>query len=360
MAEIEDLEARTRRRDLLVSEEELFAFYDAWIPAHVNSGAGFSTWVKSLDDPGELRLERAQLLRDTAPEVSPDAFPDRWHHGRIELPLSYRFTPGAADDGVTLTVPLALIGQIDERRTHWLVPGMLEEKIVALLRALPKQTRKHFIPVPDFARAATEALVPYRGDLYTELTAVLLRMTGREVPAALWNEPSGDHLRLRFAVRGEGGDIVASGRDLAALRDAMQETVAALPPSPAASAYERDAVDGWDFGELLARLECEEDGYTIERYPGLAEHGEGVGLRLFDDPDTAARRTRGGIARLLAQELKAEQRYLVKNLPDLQRMCLLFSPIATADVLRTDLFVTAVERCFLDTAALKVSQATLR
>jgi ATP-dependent helicase HrpA len=357
VAEIEDLEARIRRRDLLVSEDELFAFYDARIPAHVNSGAGFAKWVKDLDDIGELQLDHAQLLRTTAPEIAPDAFPDRWRHGRIELPLSYRFTPGASDDGVTLSVPLALLGQIDERRTHWLVPGLLEEKIVALLRALPKQTRKHFIPVPDFARAATEALVPYRGDLYTELSAVLQRMTGREVPLSLWNAPADDHLCLRIVVRGVDGEIVASGRDLGLLRESLQETVAALPPSPAASAFEREVIDGWDFGDLPKSLEIEEDGYTIERYPGLAERGDSVALCLFDDPDTAQGATRGGVARLLAQELRTEQRYLAKNLPDLQRLCLLFAPIAAAGVLRMDLFVTATERCFLDETPLPRNRA---
>ncbi len=357
VAEIEDLEARTRRRDLLVSEDELFQFYDARIPAHVNSGAGFLKWVKRLGDTADLELDRAQLLRNNAPDVAPDAFPDRWRHGRVELPLSYRFTPGAHDDGVTLTVPLALLPQIDERRTHWLVPGLLEEKIVALLRALPKQTRKHFIPVPDFARAATEALEPGRGDLYAELTAVLLRMTGKEVPLSLWNEPADEHLRLRFVVTGPGGEVVASGRDLTALRESVEDTLMALPPSPAVDAFERERVDGWDFGELPERLEFAEDGYTIERYPGLVESDDSVALRLFDDPDSAARATRGGIAQLLIRELRDEQRYLTKNLPELQRFCLVFAPLAAAEVLRADLFVTAAERCFLDDAPLPRDRA---
>lgn len=357
VAEIEDLEARTRRRDLLVSEDELFAFYDARVPDHVNSGAGFLKWVKGLGDGRDLELERAQLFRNSAPEITPEQFPDRWRHGRMELPLSYRFTPGAGDDGVTLTVPLALLGQIDERRTHWLVPGLLEEKIVALLRALPKQTRKHFIPVPDFARAAAEALEPGRGDLYAELTAVLLRMTGKEVPLSLWNEPADEHLRLRIVVTGPGGKVVASGRDLGVLREAVQDKAEAAPASPAVEAFERDAVDGWDFDALPERLEFEEDGYTIERYPGLAENGDRVALRLFDDPDTALRATRGGIARLLALELRDEQRYLTKNLPQLQRFCLVFAPLAAAEVLRADLFVAAAERCFLDDGALPRDRA---
>lgn len=357
IAEIEDLEARTRRRDLLVPEETLFAFYDARVPEHVNSGAGFLKWVKNAAAGGDLEFDRAQLLRTDAPEVVPDQFPDRWRHGRIELPLSYRFNPGASDDGVTLTVPLALLAQIDERRTCWLVPGLLEEKIVALLRALPKQTRKHFIPVPDFARAAVEALDFGSGDLYGELTAALLRMTGEEVPLALWNEPADEHLRLRIAVRGPDGEIIASGRDLAALREAVADTAAALPPSPAADAFERELVDGWDFDTLPARLEFEEDGYTIERYPALVETDDGVALRLCDDAADAARATRGGMARLISSELREEQRYLTKNLPELQRLCLVFTPLASAEVLCADLFLTATERCFLDAAELPRDRA---
>ncbi len=357
VAEIEDLEARTRRRDLLVSEDELFAFYDARIPDHVNSGAGFLKWVKSLDDSAVLEFDRSCLLRNSAPQITPDQFPDRWRHGRVELPLSYCFNPGADDDGVTLTVPLALLGQIDERRTHWLVPGLLEEKIVALLRALPKRTRKHFIPAPDFARAAAEALEPGRGDLFAELTAVLLRMTGTEVPLSLWNEPADDHLRLRIVVTGPEGEIVASGRDLATLREAVEDTAAALPPSPAAEAFERDALDGWDFDVLPERVEFEEDGYTIEQFPGLLETGDSVALRLFDDPQRAALATRGGIARLLTRELRDEKRYLVKNLPELQRFCLVFAPLAPAEILRADLFVAAAERCFLTDPALPRERA---
>jgi len=346
--DIEDLEARTRRRDMLVSEEELYAFYEAKCPPGINAGARFAKWVGQLPDPSVLRLEKSDVLRTAAPTIGADAFPDRWRHQRIELPLSYRFEPGAEDDGVTLTIPLALLGQIDETQTEWLVPGMREQKITALLRALPKRIRKHFIPVPDFARAATEALESYRGDLRAGLGAVLLRMTGVEIPESQWNTDIEPHLRLRFVVRGEGGVVVASGRDLDSLRQSLEQKVDALPPSPAASAFERDSITEWDFGVLPEHVVCDEDGFTIERYPALAEENGRVALRLYDDPSAANRHLRGGLARLWLAELKPEQRYLAKNLPDLQRLYLLFSPLGKSDELREDIFLTAVERCFLD------------
>lgn len=348
IASIEDLEVRTRRRDILVDEMQLYNFYAARIPRSVHSGAAFKKWYRALPDPAVLRLSRADLVRDAAPQVAPDDFPEVWRQDGIELPLRYCFEPGSEGDGVTLTIPLALVERIDAQRCEWLVPGLLEEKIVALLRALPKRLRKNFIPVPDFARAAVEAVTPCQGGLLDSIGHALQRMTAVEVPQSAWSHAIEPHLLMRFAIAGEGGDIIATGRDLERLAESLRGEIEARPPTPTQSAFERNRVNGWSFGPLPERLSCVEDGYTIERFPALSEEGDGVALRLFDKADEAAAAMRSGLRRLIMGELKQETRYLEKNLPDLQRLLLLFSPVGPAVSLKEDIFLAAIERCFLD------------
>ena len=348
IASIEDLEARTRRRDILIDEEQLFVFYDARIPAEIHSGAAFKKWCRGLADPAELRLSEHDLIGEAAPRIEAADYPALWRQDGLELPLSYRFEPGAEDDGVTLTIPLALVGRIDPLRCEWLVPAMLEEKIVALIRALPKRLRKNFIPVPDFAHAAVASITPYRGSLLDALGGALQRMSAVGVPDPAWNCAIEPHLLMRFAVRGDSGEIIASGRDLRRLVESLVGEIEARPPTPTQAAYERDAVSGWDFGSLPERMQCEEDGYTIECFPALAEEGQDVALRLFDDIERAAASMRPGLRRLIMGELGQEIRYLDKNLPDIQRLYLLFSPIGSAAVLKEDIILASIEQCFLD------------
>ena len=348
IASLEDLEARIRRRDILVEEQRLFDFYDARVPAEVNSGATFTKWFRGLANSEILRLAEHDLVRDTATTFAASDYPSLWRQEKLELPLSYNFEPGTDSDGVTLTVPLGLISHIDLERCEWLVPGMLEEKIIALIRALPKRLRKNFIPVPDFARAALQAITPYEGSLFDALAHALLRMTAVEVPRSVWNRDIDPHLLMRFAVRDIGGEIVTAGRDLEELERSLTQEIETRPTAPAQANFERDVVSGWDFGPLPEHVQCEEQGYTIERIPALAEEGKAVALRLFDDEAAAQVSMRAGLRRLIMLELAHEVRYLNKNLPNIQRLCLMFTPIGSAESLKDDIILTAIQRCFLD------------
>lgn len=348
IASIEDLEARTRRRDILIHEDELYAFYDARVPANICSGASFSKWCRELGDSETLRLSQSNLVRDAAPEIVSLDYPHAWRQDGFELQLSYSFSPGSVDDGVTVTVPLALLNRIDLGLGEWLVPGMLEEKIVASIRGLPKRLRKNFIPVPEFARAAMEAVTPFSGNLYEALTTVLLKMTAIEVPAEAWNTDIDPHLLMRYVVRGDGGEILGSGRDLPQIQQSLTKALETRPATTTQQIFEREAVDGWEFGDLPLSIPCEEDGYRIERYPALSEEGENVALRLFDDEATAVASMRWGLPRLIMRELKRETRYLEKNLPNIQQLRLLFSPFGNANNLIEDIILTAIQRCAVD------------
>ena len=345
---IEDLEARTRRRDILVDEQSLFDFYDSKIPAKVNSGISFAKWYRNLSDGETLRLTENDLLRDPAATAEAAHYPTSWRQETIELPLSYSFEPGSDSDGGTLTIPLVLIDRIDPERCEWLVPGMLEEKVIALIRALPKRLRKNFIPVPDFAHAATEAMTLYQGSLFAALAQVLLRMTAIEVPDSEGNSAIEPHLLMRFAVRGADGEVIATGRSLEKLKQSLTEAIEARAPAAQQTAFERDSVKGWDFGQLPEQVQCEEDGYNIQRIPALAEEGNQVALRLFDDESVASVSMCAGLRRLIMSELKQEVRYLKKNLSHIQRLCLLFAPIGSAELLKDDIILTAIQRCFVE------------
>ncbi|MFT4582354.1 MAG: ATP-dependent helicase HrpA [Gammaproteobacteria bacterium] len=345
---VEELETRTRRRDILIHEDELYAFYDKRIPEHVCSGASFTKWSRKLDDIEALRLSTEHLVRQGAAAVAEEDYPTTWRQDGFELPLSYRFEPGAADDGVTLTIPMSLLTRVDRSRGDWLVPGLIENKIIALLRALPKRLRKNFIPVPEFARAAVEAMSLSNGQLFERLSAVLFRMTAVDVPQSEWNNDIEPHLLMHYVVSGVDGRTLASGRDLARLRKSLAEEFEARPVTPTQQAFERQEVRGWDFGVLPASMQCQEEDFSIERFPALAEEGERVALRLFDDERVAAINMRRGLRRLIMQELKKEVRYLEKNMPDITGLRMLFLPIGSAAQLNDDLILTAIERSFID------------
>ncbi len=348
---VEDLEARTRRRDLLVDEQVLFDFYDARLPPEVNSGASFAHWFKHHPHPEDLRLTEAALVREDAPPVAKDAFPSHWTQNGLRLPLSYRFAPGEEDDGVTLCIPLGVLRQVDAARCEWLVPGLLEEKIQALIRGLPKALRKHFVPAPDFAKAVHQSLQGEafgEGPLTEAIAAALKRMTGIDIPREAWGSELPPHLVMRYAVLDRAKQVIASGRDLDALRQRLAGEIEAQKPPPRQRSFERGGLVDWDFGPLPEYVEIEEDGYAIRRYPALVAEADGPALRLLHTEAEARRAMRDGLRALLRQRLKQEIRYLDKHIPDMAQHCLRFAAVATCQVLKDDLIDAAIQRAFLD------------
>jgi ATP-dependent helicase HrpA len=348
--EIEDLEARGRRRDLLADEQVLYDFYDSRVPDDVHDGAGFERWCKRAEReaPEILRLTREILLQQEAAELGADRFPDSLETGGVRLPLTYRFEPGTEDDGVTMTVPLAALNGLDPHAGEWLVPGLLEEKIAALIKSLPKGVRRQFVPVPEFARACVQRLGSREGPLVPAITRVLREITGTEVPPDAWRpETLEPHLVLRYRVVDAEGEELAAGRDLEAIKSRLsgraRETFEAQRPE----GFERAGLTDWDFGELPDFVEFEQHGATLRGYPALRDDADSVALVLADSPGKARRIHRAGLRRLFMLQAREPVKYLYRNLPDIQRLCLQYNPVDRCEALKDDLVFAGVERVFM-------------
>ncbi|MGV6857797.1 MAG: ATP-dependent RNA helicase HrpA [bacterium] len=342
--DVETLEAKSRRRDILIDEEDLYRFYDSRLPENITSGTAFEQWYKKPANREKLRLKPEQLKKDDAPGVDPHAFPDTWVHQGLRLPLSYHFEPGSDADGVTLTVPLSILKQIDEARIQWLVPGLIEEKIQAMIRALPKGLRKNFVPAPDFAKATLQALTYGERSLPGNLSRVLHKMTGIDVSTEAWDLELEPHLMMRLEVIDPQRKVVASGRHLGALLDYLKDRKVAPPPPTAQKHIERSGITHWEFGELPEFIECKEAEYSIQRYPALCVEKKDIALRLFDTQHEARHSHEAGVRQLLLMQLKQEARYLDKNLPDMAEHCLKYTSIGHCQTLKQDLLLSTIQQ----------------
>lgn len=350
IAEVEEIEHRARRRDVLVDEEVVFDFFDERIPAGVHSGRTFEKWRTQVerDTPLLLHLRKEDLMRNGGAAASAGLYPDHLDVGGFHLPLRYHFDPGHRADGVTVTVPAAALNQISAQRLEWLVPGLLRDKVIALIKSLPKPLRRHFVPAPDFADACLRSLVPGDEPLLDALAAELRRMSGVTIPAEAWRvESLPEHLIVNVRVLDAHGRELAVGRDLAALQRGLAGQTAAefkaLPSTP----WEREGITAWDFGDLPDVVEVERDGLRLQAFPALVEEGEALELRLIDVREKARVLHRAGAGRLCMLSLPQPMKYLRRNLPGFQAMALHFSGMGSAEELREDLVRAVVDRAFL-------------
>jgi ATP-dependent helicase HrpA len=342
--DIERLEAKVRRRDILAGEEAQVAFYAARIPATVSSVASFAQWRAAAErrDPGVLCMSRADLMRREAAEVDAERFPDELEIGSNRLPLRYRFEPAEADDGVTLVVPDLLLDVLQADQLAWLVPGWRLEKIIAVLRELPKGKRKRLVPVPDHARQALEELTmrcaagggaaPLPG-FFSGLAGWVSATIGETVSAAeLAGLPLPNYLRINIRVVDADDRVIAEGRDLPALKRAVRGA-GGLPdagaPSRGAVAASAAAPDPalhrqWDFGDLPQTREIERNRLRLTIYPALEDRGGGVALVEARSVALADEISREGITRLALLALPQQARYWQRRVSD-DRELVLFS-----------------------------------
>ncbi len=363
-AEVAGLEDRARRQDILVGDEVIFAFYDARVPAGVASERQFEAWRRGVErtEPRRLFLDREALMRHGAEGVGADRFPDAIEVGGASLPLIYRFEPGHEADGVTARVPVLLLPALDPDRFEWLVPGLLAEKLTAMIRALPRPVRRHYVPAPDFARACAEALGPPRGSLREALARELLRMTGVPVPAEAWSQaPLPAHLTMRFEVLGAGGELLATGRDLRALRGQLVEVVHAGLDAAHWPGLSRESGRRWVFGDIPEQVEAIIGGVPVRGFPALTDGGNAVSIRVFGTAAEAEAAHREGLLKLVLLDLAPQLGALERRLPGLDAMCLAYgtlgpSPwgetrglapeaVGACAELRRDLLRAVAERC---------------
>ena len=358
--DVQQLEHKSRRHDVLVDDEAIFAFYAERIPEGIFSVVDFEKWRRQAEraNPKLLFLSREYLMRHAAEQVTEDLFPDVLTVGMQTFDLSYRFDPGHALDGVTMMVPLHLLNQVDERRCEWLVAGLLRDKITYLLKGLPKTLRKNFVPVPQVVTASMEILDPESGPLTDALSQALFKKIGVEVPLDAWDVADlPPHLLMNFSVVDEKGQEIASGRDLPALRNQLGVKARRTFSETASSAFERKGSVTWDFDELPEQIEVDRGRGKLIGYPAIVDEGKSVGLTLLDTEAEADAATRRGLRRLFQLALPEQMKSLARNLPGFNEMQLRYSLLdeqgsgkqdkaAVADRLRDELITAISDRAF--------------
>ena len=340
-----DLEARARRRDILVDDETLVEFYDARLPAEIVSGQHFDSWWKQTrrKQPDLLTLTEDLLVSDDADAVSADDYPQTWSQNRISLPLTYQFEPGAAADGVTVHIPLDVLNQVDDHGFDWQVAGLREDLVIALLKSLPKATRRNFVPVPDRARAALALVDPADGLLTDELAHTLRDLTGVQIPAEEWDwSRVPDHLRMTFRVENTEGKVVGEGKDLAALQEQLAPQLRQTIQRAAAS-IERRGLQQWSFGDLPATFEQRVGNRVLQGFPAVVDHGDSVAVEVLASQQERDAAMRLGVRRLLLLNTTAPWKRVLALLTNAQRLTLGHSPHANVPELLQDCLAAAVD-----------------
>ncbi|WP_375480886.1 ATP-dependent RNA helicase HrpA [uncultured Jatrophihabitans sp.] len=344
-AELEEVEERARRRDLLVGDDELYAFFDARLPADVVSQRHFDAWWKGQRHrtPGLLTLTRDDLLRtEDADAVGPDV----WQAGDLALPVTYRFEPGADDDGVTVHVPVDVLARLGGDEFAWQVPALREELVTALIRSLPKDLRRNFVPVPDTARAVLADLDPGQEPLLVGLQRELQRRTGVLVPLdAFDTERLPSHLRMSFVVEDASGAEVARGKDLAALQEQLAAPVRAAVADAIGGELERDGLTTWpaDLAELPQVVERRSGEHVVRGYPALVERGATVGVRVFATAAEQRAAARAGQRRLLRLTTPSPVKAVERTIATRARLVLGSNPDGSLAALLDDCADAAVD-----------------
>ncbi|MFI4861116.1 MAG: ATP-dependent RNA helicase HrpA [Phycisphaerales bacterium JB063] len=352
VAEVRGLEQKSRRHGLLVSDDRRFTFYDQRIPADVFDAAGLKQWLKR-EGPATARgllMSRDDLLAPGArsDDITPTHFPDRLSVDSAQYALDYRYEPGADDDGLTLTLPREGLASLDPRRVGWLVPGLLEEKLVAMIRSLPKGLRKSLSPAPDAARRALKSM-PFGERSFEEQAAeALSAVAGLRIAADDFDTTKlPDHLTMRLRVLDKDGNEVATGRDVAAVRRACGAGSVQTYLGMDMEQWSMPGGTQWMFGELPKHVDLMRSGIAAKGYPALIDEGESVALRLVDQRGKARRLTRLGLRRLYTFEVQRELRWRVDQWPGIEDQRLWFSPYGRPKALRDQWVTRIVERAFL-------------
>ena len=369
---IELLEQKSRRRDVLVDDDVLFDFYKQKIPADVVNGAGFEKWRKQAEKRHEklLFLNRNDLMQHQAEHITADSFPDQVLVNRVPLSLEYHFEPGKKQDGITQTIPLSLLNQTNPERYQWLVPGLLRDKVIFLIKSLPKGQRRHFIPVPTYADNCLKHMSPDDGDLLASLSKQLHRLTGVEIAHADWQlDELPTYLQMNFKLVDEHGALLEQSRDLHALKQQWAIQAAASFQAIPDSEFEQQELTSWSFGDLPSQITLQQNQLDITAYPALIDQTTHVDLTLLDTAKQAQQQTHLGLRRLFMLAQADSIKYLHKNLPNIQQMCLHYvsvpeNPFQESTVqqtpceqLKTDIIHLAFDHCFLHDQAPLTNQA---
>ena len=356
--EVEDLEAKSRRRDILVDEEILYDFYDKLIPENIYNGPAFQKWRKTFEqkNPEVLKLTKEYLMQRDDSHVQSEQYPDHLMISDMVLPLNYNFDPGKKDDGLSVKIPAAALNQLSPHSFDYLVPGMLEEKVVEFIKSLPKQIRKQFVPAPEYAKLCLESINNDReknpDNISTPLSLVnaiaeaLRKITGHRIDAELLeNFQFSDHMQMRYEVVDESGKTLKTGRNLEDLKQQVSYKAKSKNIQTPQNSLEKTGITEWDFDELPETIVMDVSGMKIKAWPALIDEENSAAIKLFDSPQQAQRQN--GLLRLILLKYKIEQRVLLKQIPEADKMCLHYASTGKCDELKNSIIENVFRLTFI-------------
>ncbi|QLJ05878.1 ATP-dependent RNA helicase HrpA [Streptomyces sp. NEAU-sy36] len=360
LSEVEELEHRARRRDIVVDDETLYDFYDQRVPEHVVSGAHFDSWWKHKrhEQPDYLDFEREMLIRESAEAVTKADYPDSWRQGALKFRVTYQFEPGADADGVTVHIPLQVLNQVTDEGFDWQIPGLREEVVTELIRSLPKPVRRNYVPAPNYAKAFLEKAVPLQEPLTVTMARELKRMVGVPFEAEDfdWSKVP-DHLRITFRIVDERRRKLAEDKDLEALklrlkpkaRKALSQAAAATASREGGPALERTGLTDWTIGRLSRVFETRRAGQPVKAYPALVDDGDTVSVRLFDTEAEQAEAMWKGTRRLILRNIPVNPaKFASEKLSNQQKLGLSANPHGSVQALFDDCAMAAADKLIAD------------
>ncbi|MFJ9633213.1 ATP-dependent RNA helicase HrpA [Streptomyces sp. NPDC101175] len=360
LTEVEELEHRARRRDILVDDETLYDFYDQRVPEHVVSGAHFDSWWKHKrhEEPELLDFERSMLINERAGDISKDDYPDSWRQGPLKFRVTYQFEPGADADGVTVHIPLHVLNQVTDEGFDWQIPGLREEVVTELIRSLPKPIRRNYVPAPNFAQRFLATATPLQESLTTTMARELKRMVG--VPFTAddfdWSKVP-DHLLVTFRIVDERRRKLAEDKDLEALklrlkpkaRQAISQAAAATAEREGGESLERKGLTDWSIGTLSRVFETRRAGQPVKAYPALVDDGDTVSVRLFDTEAEQAEAMWKGTRRLIVRNIPVNPaKFASEKLTNAQKLALSANPHGSIQALFDDCALAAADKLIGD------------
>ncbi|WP_060903927.1 ATP-dependent RNA helicase HrpA [Streptomyces europaeiscabiei] len=359
LSEVEELEHRARRRDIVVDDDTLFDFYDTRVPEHVVSGAHFDSWWKHKrhEQPDFLDFEREMLIRESAEAVTKADYPDSWRQGQLKFRVTYQFEPGADADGVTVHVPLHVLNQVTDEGFDWQIPGLREEVVTELIRSLPKPIRRNYVPAPNFAQRFLDRAVPLQEPLPVTMARELKRMVGVPVtPEDFdWSRVP-DHLKITFRIVDERRRKLAEDKDLESLRlrlkpkarQALSQAAAATAEREGGESLERKGLDDWTIGSLTRVFETRRAGQPVKAYPALVDDGptaNTVSVRLFDTEAEQTEAMWKGTRRLILRNIPVNPaKFASEKLTNAQKLALSANPHGSIQALFDDCAMAAADR----------------
>ena len=342
---VQELEAKSRRRDILVDEEELFDAYDRHIPAGIFTEKLLAGWwhKASKKDPKLLFFEREDLIGADTSHITEQEYPEFWRQGNLRLPLTYHFEPTAEDDGVSVNIQLAILNQVSEEGFDWHIPALREERIAALIKSLPKPIRRNFVPAPNYASAVMADIEPMQGSLLEAMTDKLRRMSGVTVDPDAWNEEAVPaHLRINFKIL-DGKKTVQQGRDLSVLKQQLSGRVQQRLDKSAGDEVKRSEVEDWDFDVLPQVVTEKQHGFEIKAYPALTADNGKLSVQMYDNADEAEAKHLRGVRELVLKQVPSPVKHLQKSLSNKAKLAMYFNPWGKVDSLIQDCIAAAVD-----------------